>query len=151
MFYSLSVTWGGLIMFGSYNKFDHKVHIDAMVISSLDFITSLIASVAVFSILGSMARSGGVEVSDVVKSGQNLAFIAFPEAIGRVPGWQLWSVLFFIMLYTLGLDSQVSGITLFLDERQKMVRGDLYHQQRGKNNPPQTHRENSYEWRWKFV
>jgi SNF family Na+-dependent transporter len=24
MFYSLSVSWGGLIMFGSYNKFDHK-------------------------------------------------------------------------------------------------------------------------------
>ena len=110
MFFSLGVTWGGLIMFGSYNKFNHKVHIDAMVISSLDFLTSIIASVAVFSILGSMARAGGVEVSEVVKSGQNLAFIAFPEAIGIVPGWQLWSILFFVMLYTLGLDSEVSRV-----------------------------------------
>ena len=25
MFYSLSISWGGLVMFGSYNKFDHKV------------------------------------------------------------------------------------------------------------------------------
>ncbi len=25
MFFSLSVSWGGLIMFGSYNKFRHKV------------------------------------------------------------------------------------------------------------------------------
>ena len=25
MFFSLSVSWGGLIMFGSYNKFNHKV------------------------------------------------------------------------------------------------------------------------------
>ena len=25
MFFSLSVSWGGLIMFGSYNKFHHKV------------------------------------------------------------------------------------------------------------------------------
>ena len=112
MFFSLGVSWGGLVMFGSYNKFNHKVHIDAMVISSLDFLTSIIASVAVFSILGSMARSGGVEVGDVVKSGQNLAFIAFPEAIGRVPGWQLWSILFFLMLYTLGLDSEVRRVLL---------------------------------------
>ena len=98
-------------MFGSYNKFNYKVLIHSMIISSLDFLTSLIASVAVFSILGSMARSGGVEVSAVVRSGQNLAFIAFPEAIGGVPGWQLWSILFFVMLYSLGLDSEVSGIS----------------------------------------
>ncbi|KAF0289306.1 Sodium- and chloride-dependent glycine transporter 2 [Amphibalanus amphitrite] len=106
MFFSLSVSWGGIIMFGSYNKFNNKVHIDAMLISSLDFITSIIASVAVFSIMGSMAQSAGVRVDEVVKSGQGLAVIAFPEAIGAVPGWQLWSVLFFLMLYTLGLDSE---------------------------------------------
>ncbi|XP_037085961.1 sodium- and chloride-dependent neutral and basic amino acid transporter B(0+)-like isoform X2 [Pollicipes pollicipes] len=106
MFFSLSVSWGGLIMFGSYNKFNNKVHIDSMVISSLDFVTSIIASVAIFSIMGSMAQSAGVKVDEVVKSGQGLAFIAFPEAIGGVPGWQLWSILFFVMLYTLGLDSE---------------------------------------------
>ena len=39
MFFSLSVSWGGLIMFGSYNKFRTKVHIYATIISSLDFIT----------------------------------------------------------------------------------------------------------------
>ena len=107
MFFSLSVSWGGIIMFGSYNKFNNKVHIDSMLISSLDFVTSIIASVAVFSIMGSMAQSAGVRVDEVVKSGQGLAFIAFPEAIGAVPGWQLWSILFFLMLYTLGLDSEV--------------------------------------------
>jgi len=106
MFFSLSVSWGGIIMFGSYNKFNNRVHIDAMFISSLDFITSIIASVAVFSIMGNMADSAGVEVDKVVKSGQGLAFIAFPEAIGSVPGWQLWSVMFFLMLFTLGLDTQ---------------------------------------------
>ena len=39
MFFSLSVSWGGLIMFGSYNKFRTKVHIYATIISSLDFVT----------------------------------------------------------------------------------------------------------------
>ena len=41
-------------MFGSYNKFYTRVHIHATLISSLDFVTSLIAGVVVFSILGNL-------------------------------------------------------------------------------------------------
>ena len=55
MFFSLSVSWGGLIMFGSYNKFKTRVHIHATLISSLDFVTSIIAGVVVFSILGHLS------------------------------------------------------------------------------------------------
>lgn len=107
MFFSLSVSWGGLIMFGSYNKFRNKVHIDAFVVSSLDFITSLIASVAIFSVLGGMAQDLGVEIDELAASGPGLAFIAYPEAIVRMlPIPQLWSALFFFMLFTLGLDSE---------------------------------------------
>ena len=58
MFFSLSVSWGGLIMFGSYNKFRHKVHYPALIISSLDFVTSIIAGVVVFSILGHLKFKG---------------------------------------------------------------------------------------------
>ncbi|XP_055514017.1 sodium-dependent neutral amino acid transporter B(0)AT3-like [Leucoraja erinacea] len=38
-------------------------------------------------------------------SGTGLAFLAFTEAIIRMPAPQLWAVLFFIMLFTLGLSS----------------------------------------------
>ena len=55
MFFSLSVSWGGLIMFGSYNKFKTRVHIHSTLISSLDFVTSIIAGVVVFSILGHLS------------------------------------------------------------------------------------------------
>ena len=55
MFFALSVSWGGLIMFGSYNKFKTRVHIHATLISSLDFVTSIIAGVVVFSILGHLS------------------------------------------------------------------------------------------------
>lgn len=106
MFFSLGVSWGGLIMFGSYNKFKNKVHIDAMVVSSLDFITSIIAGIVIFSVLGSMANELSIPVEKVATGGQGLAFIAYPEAISRLPISQLWAVLFFFMLYTLGLDSE---------------------------------------------
>lgn len=39
-------------------------------------------------------------------SGTGLAFIIFTEAINQFPGAQFWSVLFFLMLFTLGVDSQ---------------------------------------------
>ncbi|KAG5899379.1 hypothetical protein JTB14_036868 [Gonioctena quinquepunctata] len=43
---------------------------------------------------------------DKSASGTGLAFIIFTEAINQFPGAQLWSVLFFLMLFTLGIDSQ---------------------------------------------
>ena len=35
-------------------------------------------------------------------------FIAYPEAIAKMPLPHLWAVLFFIMLITVGLDTQAS-------------------------------------------
>lgn len=35
-----------------------------------------------------------------------MAFIIFTEAINQFPGAQFWAVLFFLMLFTLGIDSQ---------------------------------------------
>lgn len=106
MFFSLSVSWGGLIMFGSYNKFHHKVHVTATVISSLDFVTSIIAGVVIFSILGALSKETGVPLNEIVQGGQGLAFIAYPTALARLPVPQVWSIMFFFMLFLLGLDSE---------------------------------------------
>ena len=46
--------------------------------------------------------------------GPGLMFIAYPEAIAKMPAPHLWAVLFFIMLITVGLDTQVCLIHLFL-------------------------------------
>ena len=36
-------------MFGSYNKFTARVHIDAHIVSLIDFLTSLLASIVITS------------------------------------------------------------------------------------------------------
>ncbi|TRY72568.1 hypothetical protein TCAL_10129 [Tigriopus californicus] len=115
MFFSLSVSWGGLIMFGSYNKFRTKVHYHAFIISSLDFVTSIIASIVIFSILGALKVKLGLDdIQDVVKQKQGLAFVVYPQAVSLMPIPQLWAVLFFFMLFTLGLDSEFALLETIL-------------------------------------
>ena len=85
-------------MFGSYNQFRAKVHIDAHIVSIIDFLTSLIASVVIFSTLGHSAHLLGVPVEQVAKGGQGLAFVAYPEALSHLPVPHFWSIISYLML-----------------------------------------------------
>ena len=107
LFYSTNLAWGGMITMASYNDFRHNCFRDAIVINIVSFCTSLYAGFAVFSIIGYMANEYGMDVKEVIKSGPGLAFIAYPRAISLMPIPQLWSVLFFFMLFLLGVGSQM--------------------------------------------
>lgn len=114
IFYSLGVTFGGLMTMSSYNKFDNNILRDTLIVSIGNCFSSVFAGFAVFSFLGHMAFKNCMEVADVVKSGPGLAFIAYPEAMSLLPASQLFSVLFFIMLVTLGLDSQFAMVDVLV-------------------------------------
>uniref|UniRef100_A0A8D2L1U7 Transporter n=1 Tax=Varanus komodoensis TaxID=61221 RepID=A0A8D2L1U7_VARKO len=110
IFFSLSVAWGGLVALSSYNKFHNNCYSDAIFVCVTNCLTSVFAGFAIFSILGHMAFKANKKVSEVVDSGFDLAFVAYPEALSKLPVAPLWSFLFFFMLLLLGLDSQFATI-----------------------------------------
>ncbi|XP_077677484.1 sodium-dependent proline transporter-like [Eretmochelys imbricata] len=120
IFYSLGIGFGGLLSMASYNKFDNNVIRDTLVIAIGNCCTSFFAGFAIFSVLGHMAWRKRVPVGEVADSGPGLAFVAYPEALALLPGSAFWSVLFFLMMFTLGVDTlfgNMEGITTaVLDE-----------------------------------
>lgn len=107
VFFSLNIFFGTIVMYSSYNKFDHNVSRDANIVTALDTITSLLAGCCIFAIIGNLAHELGTDdIESVVKKGPGLAFISYPDAIAKfkfVP--QLFSALFFLMLFLLGIGS----------------------------------------------
>ncbi|XP_071820221.1 sodium- and chloride-dependent neutral and basic amino acid transporter B(0+)-like isoform X1 [Apostichopus japonicus] len=110
IFFSLSAAWGGLITLASYNKFHNNCYVDSLFVAIANCATSIFAGFVIFSIVGFMAKELGKEVDEVVDQGFGLAFIAYPEAVALLPAAPVWSCLFFLMLLTLGLDSQFTII-----------------------------------------
>lgn len=70
----------------------------------------MLSGFVVFAILGFLAKSMNVEIDAVMNSGTGLAFVTYPEAVLHIPYSQLWAVLFFSMMFVLGLGSQFGGI-----------------------------------------
>ncbi|CAH2261013.1 jg10791 [Pararge aegeria aegeria] len=115
VFFSLSVCSGTLIMFSSYNGFKQNVYRDSMIVTTLDTFTSLMSGITIFGILGNLAYELGYDdITKVIGSGgTSLAFVSYPDAIAKSPVVpQLFSVLFFLMMATLGIGSGVALLSV---------------------------------------
>ncbi|XP_025088378.1 sodium- and chloride-dependent glycine transporter 1-like isoform X2 [Pomacea canaliculata] len=106
IFFALSPAWGGLITLSSYNKFHNNCFKDALIVGVGNVATSIFAGFVIFGIVGYLAKELDMPVDQVVDQGPGLAFIVFPDVVTRLPVSPLWSILFFVMLITLGMGSE---------------------------------------------
>uniref|UniRef100_A0A8C4IG97 Transporter n=1 Tax=Dicentrarchus labrax TaxID=13489 RepID=A0A8C4IG97_DICLA len=106
VFFSYAVCQGVLTALGSYNKYNNNCYRDCLALCCLNSATSIFAGFVVFSVLGFMAHELGLPLSEVASAGPGLAFMTYPKALSLLPVSSFWTVLFFLMILFLGLDSQ---------------------------------------------
>uniref|UniRef100_A0A8C4NK07 Solute carrier family 6 member 19 n=1 Tax=Dicentrarchus labrax TaxID=13489 RepID=A0A8C4NK07_DICLA len=118
VFYAFSLAWGGLISFSSYNPVHNNCMQDAVILSAITGLTSIYAATVTYTIIGFRATEKydnsfnhlNSSYPNIGVEGTGLAFIVFTEAITKMPGSPIWSVLFFVMLLCLGLSTLFGNI-----------------------------------------
>jgi NSS family neurotransmitter:Na+ symporter len=113
VFFSLSLAFGVMLTYASFLHRKSDINNNAAIIGIADFATSFIGGIAIFATIGGMAHVTSqagqpIPVNEVVNGGPGLAFVAFPYALAQLPGAAWWSLIFFFMLVTLGIDSAFS-------------------------------------------
>jgi neurotransmitter:Na+ symporter, NSS family len=94
------------IFYASCNKKNQDITGSSTWIAIGNFSVSLLAGFAIFGTLGWLAQTKGVPISEVVESGVTLSFVTFPAALAQLPfGAPVFSILFFLTLISLGIDS----------------------------------------------
>jgi len=110
IFFSLSLGFGILIAYASYQPKNADVTNNAFLTAFANCATSFFAAFAVFSVLGYLASINKTDVGSVVNGGPGLVFVTYPIAIAKIGGvWgRIVGVTFFGCLLLLGIDSAFS-------------------------------------------
>ncbi|XP_075247380.1 sodium- and chloride-dependent glycine transporter 2-like [Convolutriloba macropyga] len=108
--YTLGLGFGGIHTISSFKKFDTNCVRDTWIVSSVNVATSLFAGFTIFSIMGFLAHEMHTDVSKAVRDGMGLAFIAYPDVTLQLPGSFIWSILFFLMMVNIGVDTVFVGV-----------------------------------------
>lgn len=71
---------------------------DALITCVINTLTSILAGVVTFAILGHLALAANTDVAGVVESGPGLVFLTYPQVVLRLPGAPFWAACFFFVL-----------------------------------------------------
>lgn len=110
IFFTLGPGLSVLTTYGSYNIATNNCYYDALISVLANFAASFLAGFVVFSALGHMTVRLGTPIESVVGEGASLSFIAYPEILATFKYPTFFSILFFLMVINLGLDSDFGGL-----------------------------------------
>ena len=112
-FFSLSLSMGSMLTYGSYLRKDDDIVSASITISFLDTLIALLAAIVLFPIIFTF----GLEPS----AGPGLVFISIPIALSQMTGGAVFAFVFFGLLVFAAVTSAISMLEVtcsyFIDER----------------------------------
>ena len=114
--FSLGVGYGTTLTFGSQSQPKEDMYRTTVIISTANATFSIFSGFAVFAMVGVIAYNEDRTVEDVAtSSGFGLAFVTLASAMQYFGSFaNVFSVIFFVMLYTLAVDSNNAIIEVFI-------------------------------------
>ena len=109
IFFSLGPGFGVLLSYASFSNKNDNVSNTALIASLVNCSTSLLYGTVLFAGLGYLSHRLNTDVRKFTDSNMGLIFVVYPEILTSIRGAPFFSILFFIMLLTLGLDSVFAG------------------------------------------
>ncbi|KXS13338.1 Sodium:neurotransmitter symporter [Gonapodya prolifera JEL478] len=104
IFFSIGICCGIYSAYGSYNPVTQNAVQDAVIVALANSAFEVFAAFAAFGVAGFLKLDPAqTQLGTFV-----LGFLTYPEALARIPGANVWAVLFFINVYMLGIDSAIS-------------------------------------------
>jgi neurotransmitter:Na+ symporter, NSS family len=121
IFFTLSVGFGVMSAYASFRPKKTDIVNSSFITGLSNSGVEFFSGFAVFAVLGYMAFKTGLPIDSFKANGPGLAFITYPKAIAMLPTANvLFGILFFLMLFSLGIDSAFSlteaASTAFADE-----------------------------------
>ncbi|KYC45913.1 MAG: Sodium:neurotransmitter symporter family protein [Candidatus Methanofastidiosum methylothiophilum] len=99
-FFSLSLGMGAMITYGSYISKKVSLPQSAATVTFLDTAIAFLAGFVIFPTVFAFGIQPG--------AGPGLTFITLPSVFAMMPGGQIWSALFFLLLFIAALTSAIS-------------------------------------------
>lgn len=109
IFFSLGPGFGVLLSYASFSARNDRVSSTALTASLVNCFTSFMYGAVVFAGLGYLSKRLLTDIRDFTGNSMGLVFIVYPEILASIRWAPVFSVLFFLMVLTLGLDSVFAG------------------------------------------
>ena len=126
--FQYSLASGVMIAFASYKEKHQALIPPAIIIPAITGLTGILCGLTVFIYMGHMASVAGVPISQLPLAGPDLVFVAYPAALTLMPGSTIWAILFFLMLFFLGIDTEfayLETIAAYFEDEKIQIFGKI--------------------------
>jgi len=126
VFISYSISQGGLIMIGSYNKWNTDFITASYFAIGVNALFSFISAFAAFGAMGTLAYDLQVPVEYFATRGPDVAFVVYAELLAKLPGANFWSLLLYVMVFCMALNVELILVTSLIEHFQQTKIHFLY-------------------------